>query len=247
MASRSSGHLRLRLVLSGAVKARSRASLLSIAVAIGCVNSFFDLLFNPPLCLSALVVAVVAAYAEEGPTTRDVVRAIAVLSIGWAIGFFEAYACRFVMTLLLSPSPLATLQEIAAAGLLRVSGGGEKIKQIVGWAPAKNYGYPMLRLSFAAFVMISAATAAALRFTGYRWTWRPVLLILLAPGFISVLWFEILRNHSQYHHWFTYRSASFSLVCLAAVLMFGFSKQDGGKINRLAHQSSAGTDGNLHG
>ncbi|MFX5972654.1 hypothetical protein ABTE98_20095, partial [Acinetobacter baumannii] len=68
----------------------------------------------------------------------------------------------------------------------------------------------MLRPSFAVFVAITAAFAAALRFGGYRWTWRPVLLILLAPGLISVLWFEALRNHSQHHHWFTYRSASFS-------------------------------------
>ena len=228
-----------------AVKARSRVSLLSMAVLIGCVNSFFDLLFNPPLGLSALAVGVVAAKAQEPSTTRDILRTVVVLAIGWGIGFFGTYACRFVIALLLSPSPLATLQEIVEAGLLRVSGGGDKIKQVVGWATVKNYGYPMLRPSFAVFVAITAAFAAALRFGGYRWTWRPVLLILLAPGLISVLWFEALRNHSQHHHWFTYRSASFSLVCLAACLMFGFSDRDPSKTGESAHRQFGDTEANL--
>src|SRR6266436_4618143 len=60
---------------------------------------------------------------------------------------------------------------------------------------------------------------------GYRVKPRPYLLALLAPAFISALWFEIFRNHSQHHHWFTYRSASFSLVCLAAAVIFSFSRK----------------------
>jgi len=34
-----------------------------------------------------------------------------------------------------------------------------------------------------------------------------------------------VENHSQHHHWFTYRSASFSLVCLAAAVIFSFSRK----------------------
>jgi hypothetical protein len=93
------------------------------------------------------------------------------------------------------------------------------------WATIKNFGYPMLKPSFAVFVVITAVFAAALPALDYRAKPRPYLLALLAPALISVLWFEILRNHSQHHHWFTYRSASFSLVCLAAAVIFSFSRK----------------------
>jgi hypothetical protein len=154
-----------------AIRARVKCSLLLVAVAIGCVNSFFDLLFNPPLGLSTLVVAVASA-----------------------------------------------------SSLFRISGMEDKIKPVVFWATIKNFGFPMLKPSFAVFVIITGAFAAVLRTKGYRFAPRPVLLALLAPSFLSVLWFEILRNHSQHHHWFTYRSASFSLLCLAAAIMFCLSK-----------------------
>jgi hypothetical protein len=207
-----------------AIRARVKCSLLLVAVAIGCVNSFFDLLFNPPLGLSTLVVAVAAASSSENPSVRDIVRMIAVVAFGWAIGFFGTYFCRFAIDVLLSEAPLATLRQIIASGLFRISGMEDKIKPVVFWATIKNFGFPMLKPSFAVFVIITGAFAAVLRTKGYRFAPRPVLLALLAPSFLSVLWFEILRNHSQHHHWFTYRSASFSLLCLAAAIMFCLSK-----------------------
>jgi hypothetical protein len=207
-----------------AIRARVKCSLLLVAVAIGCVNSFFDLLFNPPLGLSTLVVAVAAASSSENPSVRDIVRMIAVVAFGWAIGFFGTYFCRFAIDVLLSEAPLATLRQIIASSLFRISGMEDKIKPVVFWATIKNFGFPMLKPSFAVFVIITGAFAAVLRTKGYRFAPRPVLLALLAPSFLSVLWFEILRNHSQHHHWFTYRSASFSLLCLAAAIMFCLSK-----------------------
>jgi hypothetical protein len=171
------------------------------------------------------VVATVAASADKKLSARDILRIIAVLSFGWAAGFFGTYICRFAIAALLSDTPLTTLQQIFTAGMFRVSGIEEKIESVMLWATIKNFGYPMLRPSFAVFVVITAVFAAALPTLGYRVKPRPYLLALLAPAFISVLWFEILRNHSQHHHWFTYRSASFSLVCLAAAVIFSFSRK----------------------
>ena len=215
------------LAVFWAIKAGVRRPLFLMAVAVGSVNAFFDLLFNPPLGLSTLVVATVAASADKNLSARDIFRIIAVLSFGWAAGFFGTYICRFAIAALLSDTPLTTLQQIFTAGMFRVSGIEEKIEPVMLWATIKNFGYPMLRPSFAVFVVITAVFAAALPALGYRAKPRPYLLALLAPAFISVLWFEILRNHSQHHHWFTYRSASFSLVCLAAAVIFSFSRKLG--------------------
>jgi len=213
------------LAVFWAIKAGVGRPLFLMAVAVGSVNAFFDLLFNPPLGLSTLVIATVAASTDKDLSARDVIRIIAVLSFGWAAGFFGAYICRFAIAALLSDSPLTTLQQIFTAGMFRVSGIEEKIEPVMFWATIKNFGYPMLKPSFAIFVVVTAAFAAALPVLGYRARPRPYFLALLAPAFISVLWFEILRNHSQHHHWFTYRSASFSLVCLAAAVIFSFSKK----------------------
>jgi hypothetical protein len=208
-----------------AIRARVKPPLLLVAVAVGSVSSFFDLLFNPPLGLSTLVVATAAASSNDNPSVRDIVRTIAVAAFGWAVGFFGTYLCRFAIDVALSETPFATLQQIITSGLFRISGMEDKIKQVVFWATIKNFGFPMLKPSFAVFVIITGAFTAVLRMKGYRFTPRPVFLALLAPPFISVLWFEIFRNHSQHHHWFTYRSASFSLVCLAAAIIFCLSKE----------------------
>jgi hypothetical protein len=206
-----------------ALRAGHRRHLFLIAVAIGCVNSFFDLLFNPPLGLSALIVGTAAALCDENLSVRDIVRLALVVTLGWAIGFFGTYVCRFALATALSDDPLGTLKEIYTAGMFRVSGIEEKIRPVVFWATIKNFGYPMLRPSFAVFVLITGIYAAGLWRTFHRINIRPVFLVFLVPTFISVLWYEALRNHSQHHHWFTYRSASFALLCLGALVIFSLS------------------------
>jgi hypothetical protein len=217
------------LAVFWAIKTGVKRPLFLMAVAVGSVNAFFDLLFNPPLGLSTLVVATVAASSDENTSARDIIRIIAVVSFGWAVGFFGTYVCRFAIAALLSDAPFTTLQQIFTAGMFRVSGIEEKIEPVMFWATIKNFGYPMLKPSFAVFAVVTAAFMAGLALLGYRAKPRPWLLALLAPAFISVMWFEIFRNHSQHHHFFTYRSASFSLVCLAAAIIFSFSKKHGAR------------------
>jgi hypothetical protein len=206
-----------------ALRAGYKQQLFLIAVTIGCVNAFFDLLFNPPLGLSALIIGTAAGLADEDLSARDIMRVVLLITFGFCIGFFGTYVCRFAIAAFLSDNPLATLEEIFTAGLFRVSGIEEKIRSVFFWATIKNFGYPMLRPSFVVFMMITGAMAALLWRSFHQIRIRPEFLALLAPTLVSVLWFEILRNHSQHHHWFTYRSASFSLVCLAAFVIFGMS------------------------
>jgi hypothetical protein len=220
----------LPLAVFSGIKLDWKWPLLSAAAGVGAVNAFFDLLFNPALGLATLVVAAAAALSDKDPSVRQTLRLIAVLSFGWAMGFFGTYLCRFAIAISLAEAPYEVLRQIVTAGLFRIGGTEEKIKQVVFWATIKNFGYPMLRPSFAVFVIITAMLVLSLRHAGRRFVLRPVHLALLAPTFLSVCWFEIFRNHSQHHHWFTYRSASFSLVCLAAVLTFSLSKQKRGNV-----------------
>src|SRR6267154_1491629 len=164
------------LAVFWAIKAGVRRSLFLMAVAVGSVNAFFDLLFNPPLGLSTLVVATVAPSPDKNLSARDIFRIIAVLSFGWAAGFFGTYICRFAIAALLSDTPLTTLQEIFTAGMFRVAGIEEKIEPVMLWATIKNFGYPMLKPSFAVFVVITAVSAAALPALDYRAKPRPYLL-----------------------------------------------------------------------
>jgi hypothetical protein len=207
-----------------ALRAGHRQYLFLMAVAAGCVISFFDLLFNPPLALSALIVGAAAALNSDELSAKDVMRLALVIAFGWAVGFFGTYVCRFALAVGLSDTPRETFQEILTAGLFRIGGTEEKIRQIVGWATVKNFGYPMLRPSFGVFVLFTGIVAAVLWRRHRNIAARPVYLALLLPTPICVVWYEALRNHSQHHHWFTYRSASFALVCLAAAFLFGLSR-----------------------
>jgi hypothetical protein len=196
-------------------------------VAAGCLNSFFDLLFNPPLGLSALIVGAAAALCDEDTSVRELIRLALVIACGWAIGFFGTYLCRFALAAVLSDNPLETLKGIYTAGVFRIAGIEYKIRPIVFWATVKNFGYPMLRPSFAVFVAITAALVALLWRRFRQIELRPTLLAFLFPLFVSVPWFEVFRNHSQHHHWFTYRSASFALVCLSALVVFSLAPSRG--------------------
>jgi hypothetical protein len=211
-----------------ALKTGHRRHLFLMAVAAGCVTSFFDLLFNPPLALSALIVAAAAALNRDELSARDIIRLALIIAVGWVIGFFGTYVCRFALAVALSDTPRETLQEIYTAGLFRISGTEYKIRQIVGWATVQNFGYPMIRPSFAVFVLFTAAVAATLWRRNRSVVLRPTYLALLLPAPICVFWYEVLRNHSQHHHWFTYRSASFALVCLAGSVIFSLSKPSNG-------------------
>jgi hypothetical protein len=198
---------------------RYRRHLFLMAVAAGCINSFFDLLFNPPLGLSALVIGCALGVLNEKASVRDLARLTIIVAFGWAIGFFGTYVCRFAIAAALSDDPRQTLENIYTAGLFRLSGMEEKIKPWVGWATIQNFGYPMLKPSFAVFAVGSAAIMAHLWRSNRTLALRPINLVFLIPTPISVIWFEIFRNHSQHHHWFTYRSASFCLVGMAAFVI----------------------------
>lgn len=200
-----------------------KRQLFLVVVAAGCLNSFFDLLFNPPLGLSALIVGAAVALCDDELSVRDIIRLALLVAFGWAIGFFGTYLCRFAIAAGLSDNPLATIVDIYSAGMFRIAGIEYKIRPVIFWATIKNFGYPVLRPSFAVFVMITGAFAVLLWRRFRQLNLRPVLWVFLVPIFVSVAWFEVFRNHSQHHHWFTYRSASFALVCLGAFAIFGLT------------------------
>ena len=54
-----------------------------------------------------------------------------------------------------------------------------------------------------------------------RWLDR---VLLAAPALIPLIWFEIVRNHSQVHVWFTYRSIALSLGIVAASLVIALPR-----------------------
>jgi hypothetical protein len=43
--------------------------------------------------------------------------------------------------------------------------------------------------------------------------------IIVAPVLIIVIWYELLRNHSQIHYWFTYRSVAVGIGVIAVGLL----------------------------
>jgi hypothetical protein len=52
-----------------------------------------------------------------------------------------------------------------------------------------------------------------------RWVDR---LIIASPAVIPLVWYELLKNHSQVHVWFTYRSIPLVIGIVAAAAVIGW-------------------------
>ena len=59
-------------------------------------------------------------------------------------------------------------------------------------------------------------TGSGVSVVDMRW---PDRALLAAPAALPLVWYEMLRNHSQVHYWFTYRSVAIALGILAAAVV----------------------------
>jgi hypothetical protein len=74
---------------------------------------------------------------------------------------------------------------------------------------------------------------------GHRW---PDRMILMFPALLVVLWYELLRNHSQVHAWFTYRSVAVAIGIIAAALVIPMVANGRSAVGQLEHTDHEARD-----
>ncbi|MDR1633841.1 MAG: hypothetical protein LBS27_02715 [Bifidobacteriaceae bacterium] len=195
------------------------------AVVAGALINYFELINNAPLAW--VVTAGVGGiwFLWTGAPAARVAKASAAAAVGWMLGYAGAFVERW-LTAVAAAGPREALDQITQlvgirAGLSHQSD-YPTVEAQFGLATRLNirdfFALPLGPLVFvlavaAAAVLVVAATrragpGALARFAACAWT------CALVP-----FWYEVMRNHSQMHSWFTFRAVAGGLgVILAAAV-----------------------------
>lgn len=186
----------------------------ALAAAVFC---YVDLLTTPPAAwaLSAGVLSAVV-----WTRTRDLRRTVTGLVLAglvWPIAFTLTWVSRWVIAV-----PFVgfstTLTQIKDEVLFRTGGQYAGVSDAL-WAPvAKNWAYWSDHVPTARGVLVGVlVVAVAGLVASARRGWRPVVAgaVVAASALVVPAWYEVLRNHSQIHAFFTYRSITIAWGLLA--------------------------------
>lgn len=193
---------------------RDDRALLAAAVVSGAGFAFIDLLTVPPLAWMAVGWAGLLAVRPTDATAGAALRPAARAGTTWFLGYAGMWAAKWLLTATVLGLG-NVLEDVTETAGLRVGGEFEGGADRVGGAIARNLAWwvgPVPRLVALALVLVCAAVVV--------WRWRRTdvhrWLLLASPVAILPVWYELLRNHSQLHAWFTYRSLGLASGILLA-------------------------------
>ena len=186
----------------------------ALAAAVYC---YVDLLTTPPGAW-ALTAGVLAAVVWT--RTRDLGRTLTGLvlaGIVWPVAFALTWVSRWLIAI-----PFVgfstVLTQVRDKILFRTEGQYAGVSDAL-WAPiGKNWHYWLDNVPTARGVLIVAlVVAVAGLIAAARRGWRPVVAgaVVASSALVVPVWYELLRNHSQIHAFFTYRSVTIALGLLA--------------------------------
>ena len=190
-----------------------------IALLGGAAFDFVDFLVNPPLGPTLLAVIVLAErLSRDASTPAAVGRAVArawLVAIVWFVSYAFTWCCRWIFAIALLGSN-EVITNVYTRAAFRVSGDSAGVRQVPFAAIRANVD----RIGAGPLLTVSAIALLSLVVALRRSQERRVLLLGFAAfcsvSAIPMLWFEVLRNHSQIHAWFTFRSLS---VAAAGLLL----------------------------
>ena len=174
-----------------------------IATALGAaVYNFVDLMLTPaiPWMLSTATTAAVVLLRTDG--FRPAVRRAVAVAIVWPCAFAFTWASRWAISVVLLgwDEAVTTIRDKVE---FRLGGSSESVRDEFGVSTEVSVDYWLSNVSTARAVLIAAGVAilvalvVAVRRHGASRLW--VFALLAAPATFALVWYELLRNHSQIH------------------------------------------------
>ncbi len=217
---RTSTHsLSLAYILAGsclfaaALNKRWRAgNLVIFAAVLGSGFNFIDFLINPPMMPMLIAFFVlVDDRADAG--------ALALASvIAWFGGYAETWAAKWLLAYLAMPNSSNVVSDILSTIEVRTVGA---LNGVYLWPLASTLRAYLRALSHVGVIVpiIIALVLAHYAATVSRIDWRRALW-LSSPLLVTVLWFEALSSHTQWHLTVSSRSAALAVaIALTAVVL----------------------------
>jgi hypothetical protein len=208
----------------------------------GAAFVYVDILLNPDAAFTLFVTATALASLGAVSLEASVKRMIAA-AVGWVVGYASMWLSKWMIaSMLLGVDRVRS--DVTDQVDLRLQ--GEHAGLELGWFGGIErtlrewWSQPFTWLVLGASVAW-VATAVSRRWRAGEpgaWSGR---LVLAAPAIVAPVWFTVMRNHTQVHAFFTYRSWAVALgvVVLAFVVPSRFLVRESGDGRRALVSSSA--------
>ena len=207
-----------------AARGTSISRIATASMIAGALVVFADFLTMPPggwaLCTALIGLAAAGTHGGRALSAR-----LGVATVFWVFGYGWMWLSKWVLAGLVVG--FGTVRDnISSQVQLRVDGEQIAVEQRWFASIQRNvetwWAMPLSKFVLVALVVTCGVvlwrrlTGSGVSVVDMRW---PDRALLAAPAALPLLWYEILRNHSQVHYWFTYRSVAIALGILAAAVV----------------------------
>lgn len=184
---------------------------------IGMLTNFFDFLTVPVLTYAIpMIILFIIKYTKENFEIKLILKKILVLGIAWSVGYGLTWASKWLLTDFIFGRKMffTALKQVSYR-----SAGTEKINIFNVVNKNLNYIYVSFFISIF-FTVLTILIKMWIKNEKIEFKEQnikntyDVIFIYLLIGMIPIVWYTLLKNHSYYHAFFTYRNLLISNVCI---------------------------------
>ena len=187
-------------------------NLIVMAAILGSTFNFIDFLVNPPMMPMLIAFFVLLA------NRRDAGMLALATVIAWFAGYAETWVAKWLLAYLAMPSSAGVVSDILSTIEVRTVGALNGVYLVPLTATLRAYLRALSRFGVIVPILILLAVAHYAA-TVSRIDWRRALW-LCSPALVSLLWFEALSSHTQFHLTVSSRSAAMAFaIFLSAMVM----------------------------
>lgn len=200
------------------------------AAALGsAVFNYIDLLTTPAAPWAWWTFAAAATVTVSGAPRRETFRTLLAVGAAWPAAYALTWVTKWLLVVVaLDHDFLGQVGEVAQ---YRISGSAERVSRWWGASTLDNVAYWWQTVATSHLVLPGAVLVVGVCLrrllrrdaaTGAFTTF----LILSLPSLLVVAWYEVLRNHSQIHDLFTYRSVPVAVGVVVAAAIVAVRRPD---------------------
>lgn len=189
------------------------------AVALGAaLFNYIDLLTTPASAWSLAVFACVATALTGGASLREATKALLASGATWPAAYAVTWCAKWVFAA--AALGLGFFREVDQVARFRLAGEGDGVSLAWGASTQANVLAWWGTVATSRLVLPAAVAVVAICLTLIIRRGRRAdvgrFALLSAPAWLVIAWFEVFKNHSQVHAFFTYRSVPLALGILMA-------------------------------
>jgi len=205
------------LLAAGLRRNWTPASLIVLSAALGSGFNFIDFLVNPPMM--PMLIAFFVLLSER----RDAGLLALAAVLAWFGGYAETWLAKWAIAYFTAPNPAAVVSDIIGTIEIRTVGAFNGVYLFPLAATLRTFLRALSRVGVIVPLLIALALARHAA-AGAPIAWRRALW-LWTPALVTVLWFEALSSHTQYHLTVSARSAAAALAMMLAAIVIAMPRR----------------------